>query len=223
MNLLTHNATVSNNREDLIKIYRKRAKYYNFFAKVYDIVFNSWTYRKQAVKELNLRRGDTVVDLGCGTGVNFSLLEKAVGSKGKIIGVDLTDAMLAQARKRVEKEGWSNVELVQSDAALFEFPTGVDGIVSTFALTLVPEFDQVIQNGCQTLSPGKRWVVLDLKVPSNPLARFAPLLAFVFVRPFGGTMEMATRHPWESINKYLKNPCTIELFMGFVYIAIGER
>lgn len=210
-------------REDLVNLYRKRAKRYDLTANLYYLIgFREWAYRKQAIKALNLKHGDTVVEIGCGTGLNFPLIQQAVGHEGKIIGVDLTDAMLARARKRIAKEGWSNVELVLSDAALYQFPAGIDGVISTFALTLVPEFDTVIRNGCRALRPGKRWVVLDLKMPSNWLSWFTPLFALL-TRPFGVTIELAERHPWESIGKYLRNTSIIELYMGFVYIAAGER
>jgi len=83
------------------------------------------------------KRGDTVVDIGCGTGLNFALLQDVIGPEGQIIGVDLSDAMLDQARQRVTEYSWKNVTLIQADAAQFEFPTtNVGGIISTLALTL---------------------------------------------------------------------------------------
>ncbi len=210
-------------REDVIAIYRKRAKHYNITANLYYLIgLREWEYRKKAVDALNLQGGDTVVEIGCGTGLNFSLLQQAIGPDGKIIGVDLTDAMLAQARKRIEEKGWANIELVLSDAASYKFPQGIDGVISTFALTLVAEYDKVIQNGCRALKPGKRWVVIDLKMPSGRVSWLAPLLVFL-TRPFGITIELEERHLWESINKYLRNTSLIELYMGFVYIAAGER
>ena len=168
------------------------------------------------------RNFETGREIGCGTGLNFPLLQKEVGPEGKIIGVDLTEAMLDHARRRVEENGWSNVELVQGDAALYQFPSDVDGVISTFALTLCLEYDAVIRNGCTALKPGKRWVILDLKMPSGWLSRLAPLLIFL-TKPFGVTADLAARHPWESINKYMKNTSMTELYMGFVYIASGER
>lgn len=211
--------------DKLIGIYRKRAKRYDLYVRLLELIgFRQWTYREKAVRALNPRRGDTVVEIGCGTGLNFPLLQEAVGPEGTIIGVDLTDAMLEQARRRVRERGWQNVRLVRSDAAAFEFPTGVDGIVLTFALTLVPEFDLVIPNGCRALKPGKRWVIADFKMPSNVLlVRLAPLLATILVRPFGGTLEMANRHPWESMSKYLQNVEMTEFYGGIAYVAVGER
>jgi demethylmenaquinone methyltransferase/2-methoxy-6-polyprenyl-1,4-benzoquinol methylase len=211
-------------KEQVVDIYRKRAKRYDFISNLYRLLgFRVPAYRKMAVKALNLHRGDTVVEIGCGTGLNFSLLREAVGPEGKVIGVDLTDSMLAEARTRVEDEGWSNVELVQTDAAQYQFPTRVDGIISTFAITLVPEFDEVIRNGSMALSPGKRWCVLDFKLPTRRLGRtFVPLAVFL-TRPYGVRIEMAERHPWESIDKYLTNTSLTELYMGMAYMAVGER
>jgi ubiquinone/menaquinone biosynthesis C-methylase UbiE len=210
-------------KKRIIDLYRLRARHYNITANLYYLAgFREYAYRKKAVKALDLRSGDTVVEIGCGTGLNFPLLQSAVGPGGKIIGVDLTDSMLDQARKRIERESWSNVELVQSDAALYRFPESIDGVISTFALTLVPEFDTVIRNGCEALKPGKRWVVLDFKMPSTNLAVFAPLLLFL-TKPFGVSLDLASRHPWESMRQYLRQMSVTECYMGFVYLAAGEK
>ncbi len=211
-------------KSEVVDIYRKRARRYDATANLYRLLgFRLRAYREMAIKALNLRPGDTVVEIGCGTGLNFPLLQEAVGPAGKIMGVDLTDAMLAEARRRVEEQGWSNVALVRSDAALYQFPAGVDGIISSFAITLVPEFDQVVRNGAMALSPGKRWVVLDFKLPAKRLAWLLVPLAVLLTRPFGVRIEMAERHPWESIDRYLVNTSLAEFYMGMAYIAVGER
>lgn len=86
----------------------------------------------------------------------------------------------------------------------------------------MPEYDRVIQNGSRALAPGKRWVVLDFKLPSNWLAHLAPVMAFL-TRPFAVRMEMAERHPWKSIERHLHTVQLTELYGGFAYIATGER
>jgi len=210
-------------KDDLIKLYRKRAKHYDITANLYYLIgFREWSYRKSAVTALNLTRGDTVVEIGCGTGLNSGLLQEVIGPEGKIIGVDLTDEMIAQAKKGVEENKWANVELVECDAGEYIFPDMVDGILSTFAITLIPEYDTVIWNGHNALAPGKRFVILDFKLPSNWLSFFAPL-GVLITRPFGVSMEMASRHPWESIDKYLPNSTFKELYGGFAYIVAGEK
>ncbi|MCB0133957.1 MAG: class I SAM-dependent methyltransferase [Caldilineaceae bacterium] len=216
-------ANDSISKDEVRDIYRKRAKRYDFTANLYYLIgFREWAYRRQAVRAMALRPGATVVEIGCGTGLNFPLLQEAVGPTGRIIGVDLTDAMLQQARQRVIEQGWTNVDLVLSDAASFPFPDGVDGILSTFALTLAPEYDQVIQRGSEALAAGGRWVILDFKLPDTWLAKLAPPLAFL-TAPFGVRLEMASRHPWESIARYLPRFWLTELYGGFAYIAIGEQ
>src|SRR5581483_5661415 len=98
-------------------------------------------------------------------GLNFSLIQRAIGPEGRLIGVDLTDAMLARAQQRVRRSGWKNVTLVQSDANAFGFPDEVDGILCTYAMSHVPHARSAIAHGAAALSRGGSWVVLDLKVP----------------------------------------------------------
>ena len=113
--------------------------------------------------------------MACGTGLNFPLIEEIIGPRGGIVGVDLTDAMLAHAQDRIETNGWNNVRLVQSDAAAFDFPAEVDAILSTYALTQVPMCAEVIAHGAAALSGGGRWVVLDVKVPGHTAGWLAQL------------------------------------------------
>jgi len=188
---------IDQSRERLIKIYRKKARHYDVTSRLYPAPgYPQRAQRLQAVRALGLRAGDTVVDMACGTGLNFSLLEKTVGPGGRIVGVDLTDAMLARAQDRIEANGWSNVSLVQADAAGFDFPAGVKAILSTYALTQVPECAEVIAHGAKALSGGGRWVVLDLKVPGNTPGWLAQLgTAFLAAGTRGRSVSRDTDSP----------------------------
>lgn len=213
---------MSFSKEELSRLYRKRAGNYDFTANLYYLMgFRETSYRKKAVRRLNLYPGDTVVEIGCGTGLNFRYLRDAVGLEGRIIGVDLTPEMLDRAQARILRNNWKNVELVQSDAASYRFPEGVDGIISTFAITLIPEFDEIIKRGADALSPGKRLVIADLRKPEN----WPDLLVNLFViltKPFGVTIDLAGRKPWESVERYLKPVAYEEVYFGAVYIVAGE-
>src|SRR3989338_1919882 len=90
-------------KESIIEIYRNWTKGYDFIANISVLIGHRINlYRKKAVDSLNLKEGDVVVDLACGTGLNFPYLQRAVGHKGRIVGVDITDAMLEQARRKIE-------------------------------------------------------------------------------------------------------------------------
>jgi ubiquinone/menaquinone biosynthesis C-methylase UbiE len=214
-------------RERLIETYRKKAKHYDITSRLYPVPgYPQRAQRLRAVRALGLRPGDSVVDVACGTGLNFSLLQEVIGPNGRIVGVDLTDEMLAQARRRIETSGWRNVSLEQGDAAEFDFPTDVDGILSTYALSHVPECGDVIAHGAAALSRRGRWVVLDLKVPDNPprwLAKFGTAVA----RPFGSIDEWIQRRPWEAVRAAMQDSLAdvtwTELSFGTAFLAAGSR
>src|SRR5579859_2553981 len=214
-------------REHLIATYRKKARHYDVTSRLYPAPgYPQRAQRLRAVQALGLRAGATVIDLACGTGLNFPLLQHAVGPDGRIVGVDLTDAMLARAQDRVKANGWGNVSLVQADAAGFDFPAEVDAIMSTYALTQVPECAEVIAHGTAALSAGGRWAVLDLKVPSSTPAWLAQL-GTATVRPFAAIDQWLMRRPWEAIRvamrEELADSSWTELFFGTAFLAAGSR
>src|ERR1700759_3121048 len=103
---------INGTREHLIETYRKKAKHYDITSRLYPAPgYPQRAQRLRAVRALGLRPGASVVDIACGTGLNFPLIEEAIGPEGRIVGVDLTDAMLAQAQGRIETNGWRNINL----------------------------------------------------------------------------------------------------------------
>jgi ubiquinone/menaquinone biosynthesis C-methylase UbiE len=82
--------------------------------------------RRKGVAALALRPGDTVLEVGAGSGRNLPYLVDAVGPTGAVIGVDLSAGMLAEARKLIARRGWRNVELIQHDAATMPIDREVD-------------------------------------------------------------------------------------------------
>jgi ubiquinone/menaquinone biosynthesis C-methylase UbiE len=214
-------------RDRLIETYRKKAKHYDITSRLYPAPgYPQRAQRLRSVQALGLRPGDSVIDMACGTGLNFSLLEKAVGPGGRIVGVDLTDAMLARAKDRIAANGWSNISLVQADAAGFGFPSGVNAILSTYAMTQVPECAEVIAHGAAALSAGGRWVVLDLKLPDSVPGWLAHL-GTATVRPFAAIDQWIMRRPWEAIRAAMQAELAdvrwTELFFGTAFLAAGSR
>ncbi len=216
-------------QEDVVHAYRKRAGRYDRAVTFFDLFrpfgFDIPAWRREAVRALDLKPGDTVVEIGCGTGLNFPLLQEAVTPEGKIIGVELSEAMLSQARQRVADNGWKNVELVHTDAAWFEFPANVGGILSTFVLILIPECGQIVSRGCEALAPGRRWAVLDMAWPRSFPLWWRHML--FFLKSYGVTEETLKRRPWdivwETLQQQLVDVTRRSYWMGFFYLATGRR
>jgi len=174
-------------RDEIRDVYQKRAPIYELAVYgCYLLGFPIGRYRRLVIDALDSQRGDTVIEIGCGTGMNFPLLEARVGESGKIIGVDISEAMLERAVARSRAAGWNNVELVRAAATDYVFPDGVDGIIATGVLTYEPDYDRVIENGAKALAPGKRWVVFDYKMPTGLFrqCRSPPRLDIPAIRDF---------------------------------------
>jgi demethylmenaquinone methyltransferase/2-methoxy-6-polyprenyl-1,4-benzoquinol methylase len=209
--------------DEIVRVYSKRAARYNITAHLYYLMgVRVDRYRKRTVAALRLRRGDRVLDLACGTGANFSWLEQAVGPQGHILGLDLTAAMLSEARKRIQKNHWTNVELLQADATNFTFPEPLDGVICTYAISLMPNFAAVIQKSATALKDGGRMAILDVRYTSGT-SRFLNRVGDFLVKPFGSSDEVLRRRPWEEMPKYFSSVQLTELYLGFLYIAVGTK
>lgn len=218
---------IGHTRQHLIDVYRKRAKHYDVTSRLSPVPgYPTQTQRRRAIEALGLHSDGTVVDVACGTGANFSPIEAVIGPGGRIIGVDLTDAMLAQAQRRIATNGWRNISLVQADAAEFDFPTEIDAILCTYALTQVPECADVIAHGAAALAGRGRWVVLDLKLPAAA-PQWLTRLGAAVVRPFASIDQWLTRRPWDTIRTAMQEELTdvswTDLCFGTAFLAAGSR
>lgn len=174
-----------------------------------------------AVDELRVEPGDTIVDLACGTGLNFERILDRAGEAGRLIGVDLTAAMLEKAAERVRRHGWTNVELVHADAAAYAFPSGVSGILCTAGITLVEEYDDVIAGAAAALAPGGRLVLYDFKIPEGWPEWRIQVQMRIRAR-FGQTRDLEARRPWESVARHFPLHHTRELYSGLAFLSVGE-
>ena len=142
---------------------------YRRFAATYDSAM-SWLdpVREAAFERLDLKPGESVLDLGCGTGISFERLHRDVGPRGRIIGLEFSPEMLDLARQRIELNGWSNVTLIQGDANTAEIPGPVDAVLAFF----VPEIlymPPAVRRALDSLAPGGRLVASGVKHARGPL------------------------------------------------------
>ncbi len=200
-------------------LYQSGAKFYDFTTILYRLIgLRMKTYRLLAIQKMSLQRGDHVIELGCGTGLNFPYLIERIGPEGRLIGVDLTPGMLQIAQERVQRSGWKNVELIQSDIAAYNFTEkSVNGILATGLFGYIAECDRVIKAASESLLPGGHMVILDGKQPERlPSWLFKVVLRLG--KPFGFTTEYFEVRPWESVKRYLNNTQIEEKYGGLIYI-----
>jgi ubiquinone/menaquinone biosynthesis C-methylase UbiE len=151
-------------------------EFYGRWAALYDAVATApgiGRWRVRAAERV-AREGDTVVEMGCGTGVNLPYLRQRVGPDGRVIGVDITGPLLERARERA---GHDNVTIVQGDATRPPIEAA-DAVLATFVCGLFEEPAAAVDQWCALVRPGGRVGLLDATAsddsfgrPLNPLFR----------------------------------------------------
>lgn len=144
--------------QDAVEKYDVAARYYDrFMDVVFDRVLDVERQRARVIELIGDIEGCTVLDVGCGTGRNFPLLQQAVGKDGRIIGLDCSRGMLEQASRRIERHGWGNIELMIGDAVTLEgIPSPVDVVVSVWCYGTVYDITGALNRGIDVLVPGGR-------------------------------------------------------------------
>ncbi|WP_435180015.1 class I SAM-dependent methyltransferase [Halorussus sp. AFM4] len=140
-------------------------QFYGRWADLYDVLARSTPglgrLRARVADALALDPGDTVVEMGCGTGANFPHLRDRVGPEGRVVGVDFTRGMLATARDRIDREGWDNVHCVRADATSVAFRDPPDAILATFVVGMLGNPAAEVDRWADVLAPGGRLALLD--------------------------------------------------------------
>jgi demethylmenaquinone methyltransferase/2-methoxy-6-polyprenyl-1,4-benzoquinol methylase len=148
-------------------------KWYDLVAPIYDKAIRGLylPYRKKVIQSLQLQPGQTVLDLGCGSGLNFELIIDAIGPQGTLIGLDFSAKMLKRAQKAVDERGWKNVFLLRQDATRLNLKEltihsgsdlRIDRILCTLGLSVFPDWQLVFEKSFNLLEPNGKFGIMDL-------------------------------------------------------------
>jgi arsenite methyltransferase len=112
--------------------------------------------------------GETVLDLGCGAGLDLYLYAQKVGPTGKLFGLDLSEAMLDKARRNLAEADVANVEWLQAPADAFPLPDdSVDLVTANGVYNLSPDKEAVMREVARVLKPGGRTIFAEIVLKSE--------------------------------------------------------
>jgi len=179
--------------------------------------FQPW--RQRLVGLLPLRRGNAVLDVGCGSGLCLPLLEDRVGPEGTVVGIDSSPEMLALARRRAVESGWCNVVFVESAVEDANVPGTADAAVFCAVhdiLRSAPALRTVFGH----LRPGA-WVAAGGGKWAPPWMAGLNLLVYEIHRPYVRSFAGFDR-PWRRLEEFVEGLCVTEVAAGCGYMAVGR-
>ncbi|MHC3378525.1 class I SAM-dependent methyltransferase [Haloarcula sp. H-GB5] len=168
--------------------------FYGRWAQVYDWVANApgvASWRDRAADSLALAPGNTVVEMGCGTGANVPHLRERVAPAGRVVGIDVTQKMLDRARERSARTGES-VHYVQADAARPPIREA-DAVLATFVAGIFEDPAAAVDAWCDSVGTGGRVALLNFQRSPSALAAPLNLVFEGFVRLSAPGTRLSTR------------------------------
>jgi ubiquinone/menaquinone biosynthesis C-methylase UbiE len=198
-------------RAAALEQYRRRASVYDLELAPFEPL------RREAIAALALNPGETVIDVGCGTGLSLEALHEAVGQRGEVIGIEQSPEMIALARQRVAEHGWGRVGLLEAPVELAHIGARADAALFHFTHD-IQQTPAALGNVLRHLKPGARVVATGLKWVDPGLAWAGNF--FVLAAALRSVSSLAgLQAPWALLQR-LYGPLVVEpRLMGAAYLA----
>lgn len=156
--------------------------------------------RERTIARLDLRRGDRVLDVACGTGLSLDALRRAVGPEGEVVGVELSPDMIQHAHRRVGEAGWRNVLLLESAVESVELRPEFDAVLFHFTHDVLRS-PAALERVFGAVRPGARIAFAGMKYPPWWMAP-VNLVVRAMARPYMTTFD-GLAAPWSLASAYL--------------------
>lgn len=202
------------NRGAALRQYRARANIYDA-----EILFAA-PIRRRTIDALRLRSGDSVLDVGCGTGLSIPLIARQAGSAGRIVGIEQSAEMIARARERILASGYSGVTFVQAPVEVARIPGLADAAVFHFTHDVM-RTPAAISNVMSALKPGARVAAAGLKW--GPRWAWPVNLAVLAGALHSVTALQGLDRPWSMLEPHLERVEIEQHLGGSVYILSGVK
>jgi S-adenosylmethionine-diacylgycerolhomoserine-N-methlytransferase len=158
--------------------------YYSVQSHFYDCTRWAFLYgRKRLIETLDIRPGERVVEIGCGTGANFSAIQAGLRNTGELIGIDCSGPMLRKAEHRAQENGCKNVRLLDVEYGKETVTRGqADVVLFSYSLSMVEDWQRALSCALSELRPEGRVGVLDFCKPVHSSNWFTGWLAMNHVQ-----------------------------------------
>lgn len=195
--------------------------YYQRHAARYDLLMLPFApVRARAIAALQLQPGAGVLELGCGTGTSFATLRRAIGSEGRLIGIDSSAAMLQYAQRKIIQSGWRNVFLTLADAAALPLNVHDLDAVLVFYSNDVIVNPAAIDQLLMVLRPGGRVVIAGARLATDRHGVLLNRLTCSYARR--GMHSRLTAQPWDQLAQRIPLLHLETRLIGSAFVAAGQ-
>ncbi len=177
--------------------------------------------RQKAVQLLQLQSGDCVLDAGCGPGGSFPYLVDAVGPAGEVVGIEISPEIAINARRRIDKNRWKNVQVIFADARTVELRGRFDALLM-FAAADIYASSQALANLLPYLKDDARVVAFGAKLSRRRSGKVLnPILRLLWKLSFSSTPAV-NYEPWAPLKDRIHELQAQEYFFGCMFLVWGK-